>query len=146
MEKKYIELVLKEAEKAYNSGEVPVGAVIIKNNKIIAKAHNMVEKKKNSIMHAEIIAITKASKKIRNWRLNNCDMYVSLEPCDMCKAAILLSRINKVYYLVKKDNLKLLVNVKNWTLEVIELPNNTNERKFVYGKNKFINCGKLKMK
>ena len=103
MEKKYIELVLKEAEKAYNSGEVPVGAVIIKNNKIIAKAHNMVEKKKNSIMHAEIIAITKASKKIRNWRLNNCEMYVSLEPCDMCKAAILLSRINKVYYLVKKD-------------------------------------------
>ena len=103
MEKKYIELVLKEAEKAYNSGEVPVGAVIIKNDKIIAKAHNMVEKKKNSIMHAEIIAITKASKKIRNWRLNNCDMYVSLEPCDMCKAAILLSRINKVYYLVKKD-------------------------------------------
>lgn len=103
MEKKYIELVLKEAEKAYNSGEVPVGAVIIKNNKIIAKAHNTVEKKKNSIMHAEIIAITKASKKIRNWRLNNCDMYVSLEPCDMCKAAILLSRINKVYYLVKKD-------------------------------------------
>ena len=103
MEKKYIELVLKEAKKAYNSGEVPVGAVIIKNNKIIAKAHNMVEKKKNSIMHAEIIAITKASKKIRNWRLNNCDMYVSLEPCDMSKAAILLSRINKVYYLVKKD-------------------------------------------
>ena len=103
MEEKYIELALKEAEKAYNSGEVPVGAVIIKNNKIIAKAHNMVEKKKNSIMHAEIIAITKASKKIRNWRLNNCDMYVSLEPCDMCKAAILLSRINKVYYLVKKD-------------------------------------------
>lgn len=103
MEKKYIELVLKEAEKAYNSGEVPVGAVIIKNNKIIAKAHNMVEKKKNSIMHAEIIAITKASKKIRNWRLNNCDMYVSLEPCDMCKSAILSSRINKVYYLVKKD-------------------------------------------
>ena len=103
MEKKYIELVLKEAEKAYNSGEVPVGAVIIKNNKIIAKAHNTVEKKKNSIMHAEIIAITKASKKIRNWRLNNCDMYVSLEPCDMCKAAILLSRIHKVYYLVKKD-------------------------------------------
>ena len=103
MEKKYIELVLKEAKKAYNSGEVPVGAIIIKNNKIIAKAHNIVEKKKNSIMHAEIIAITKASKKIRNWRLNNCDMYVSLEPCDMCKAAILLSRINKVYYLVKKD-------------------------------------------
>lgn len=103
MEEKYIELALKEAKKAYNSGEVPVGTVIIKNNKIIAKAHNMVEKKKNSIMHAEIIAITKASKKIRNWRLNNCEMYVSLEPCDMCKAAILLSRINKVYYLVKKD-------------------------------------------
>ena len=103
MEEKYIELALKEAKKAYNSGEVPVGAVIVKNNKIIAKTHNMVEKKKNSIMHAEIIAISKASKKIRNWRLNNCDMYVSLEPCDMCKAAILLSRINKVYYLVKKD-------------------------------------------
>ena len=102
MEKKYIELVLKEAEKAYNSGEVPVGAVIIKNNKIIAKAHNMVENKKNSIMHAEIIAITKASKKIRNWRLNNCDMYVSLEPCDMCKAVISEARIKKVYYILKK--------------------------------------------
>lgn len=103
MEEKYIELALKEAEKAYNSGEVPVGAVIIKNNKIIAKAHNIVEKKKNSTMHAEIIAIKKASKKIKNWRLNNCDMYVTLEPCDMCAAAISLSRINKVYFLVKKD-------------------------------------------
>ena len=103
MEEKYIEIALKEAEKAYNSGEVPVGAVIIKNNKIIAKAHNRVEKKKNSTMHAEIIAITKASKKIKNWRLNDCDMYVTLEPCDMCKAAISLSRINKVYYLVKKN-------------------------------------------
>ena len=103
MHNKYIDIVLNEAKKASKHGEVPVGAIIIKNGKIISKAYNMVEKKKNSIMHAEIIAITKASKKIRNWRLNNCDMYVSLEPCDMCKAAILLSRINKVYYLVTKD-------------------------------------------
>lgn len=104
MEEKYMEIALREAEKAYNTGEVPVGAVIIKDNKVIAKAHNMVEKKKNSIMHAEIIAISKASKKLKNWRLIDCEMYVTLEPCLMCKSAIELCRLKKVYYSTSKTN------------------------------------------
>lgn len=104
MKDKYMELALKEAEKAYKLGEVPVGCVIVKDNKVIAKTHNMVEKKKNSTMHAEIIAIKKASKKLNNWRLIDCDMYVTLEPCLMCKSAIELSRIKNVYYSTASDN------------------------------------------
>lgn len=103
MNKKYIDLALKEAKKAYKKGEVPIGAVIVKNNKVIAKAHNMVEKKKNAMMHAEIIAISKASKKLKRWRLNDCDIYVTLQPCKMCESAIELSRISKVFYLTSKD-------------------------------------------
>ena len=104
MNKKYFDLALKEAEKAYKLKEVPVGCIIVKDNKIIAKAHNMVEKKKDSTMHAEIIAIKKASKKLKNWRLIDCEMYVTLEPCNMCKFAIELSRINNVYYCVSGNN------------------------------------------
>ena len=104
MNEKYFDLALKEAEKAYKLKEVPVGCIIVKDNKIISKAHNMVEKKKDSTMHAEILAIKKASKKIKNWRLIDCDMYVTLEPCNMCKSAIELSRINNVYYCVSSNN------------------------------------------
>lgn len=104
MEEKYMRLALKEAEKAYKKKEVPVGCVIVKDNKVIAKAHNIVEKKKDSTMHAEIIAIKKASKKLNNWRLIDCDMYVTLEPCQMCKSALELSRIRKVYYSTASDN------------------------------------------
>lgn len=107
MHNKYIDIVLNEAKKASKHGEVPVGAIIIKNGKIISKAYNMVEKKKNSVLHAEIIAISKASKKLKNWRLNDCEMYVTLEPCEMCKAAIELSRIKKVYFLSKKNKQKV---------------------------------------
>ncbi len=103
MEEKYIKIIIDEAKKASKHDEVPVGAIIVKKNKIISKAHNMVEKKKNSILHAEIVAISKASRKLKNWRLNDCEMYVTLEPCEMCKSAIKLCRIKKVYYLLKKD-------------------------------------------
>lgn len=103
MEEKYMEIAVKEAEKAFKKGEVPVGAVIIKNNKVIAKAYNKVEKNKNATSHAEILAISKASKKMNNWRLNGCEMYVTLEPCEMCKSAIKLCRIDKVYFCIKKD-------------------------------------------
>lgn len=106
---KYIKLALEEAKKASRHGEVPVGAIIVKDNKIIAKAHNMVEKKKNAILHAEIIAIAKASKRLKNWRLNECEMYVTLEPCKMCTEAIKLSRIGKVYFTLKKDE-KIVTN------------------------------------
>lgn len=88
---------LKEAQKAYDKLEIPVGAIIVKNNQIIARAHNLKEEKQSSIRHAEIIAIEKASKKMKNWRLTDCEMYVTLEPCAMCAGAIINSRINKIY-------------------------------------------------
>ncbi len=92
----FMEIALKEAQKAYKKDEVPVGAVIVQNNKIIAKAHNLRQTKKCSTKHAEIIAIEKACKKIKNWHLDACEMYVTLEPCPMCAGAIINSRIRKV--------------------------------------------------
>ncbi len=103
MKEKFMELAIKEAKKAYKHKEVPVGAVIVKNGKAISKAYNLVEKRKNATLHAEIIAISKASKKLKNWRLNDCEMYVTLEPCVMCMSAIELSRIKKIYFLVEKN-------------------------------------------
>ena len=93
----FMEEALKEAKKAYNKLEVPVGVVIVKDDKIIARAHNKKEMKNSPIKHAEIIAIEKACKKLNNWRLNDCEMYVTLEPCPMCTGAIINSRIKKVY-------------------------------------------------
>lgn len=97
MEKKFMEEALKEAKKAYEKLEIPVGAVIVKEGKIIARAHNIKENKKDTTKHAEIIAIQKASKKLDNWRLMDCEMYVTLEPCSMCAGALIQSRIKKVY-------------------------------------------------
>ena len=97
MEDKFMKLALKEAEKAYNKGEVPVGAVIIKDGEVLAKAHNLKEIKKDTTYHAELYAIQKASKKIGAWRLNDCEMYVTLEPCSMCAGALIQARIKKVY-------------------------------------------------
>lgn len=94
----YMQEAIKEAVKAKNKKEVPIGAVIVKNGKIIARSHNLREKKKNALMHAEIIAIDKACKKINNFRLEDCDLYVTVEPCIMCAGAIIQSRIRKVYY------------------------------------------------
>ncbi|MDD3241227.1 MAG: nucleoside deaminase [Bacilli bacterium] len=95
---KYMELAYKEAKKAEKTGEVPVGAIIVKNNKVISKGYNKNNKSNLTIDHAEIIAISKANKKIKNWRLSNCDMYVTLEPCLMCKTVIINSRIKNVYF------------------------------------------------
>ena len=93
----FMKEALKEAKKAYNKLEVPVGVVIVKDDKIIARAYNQKEIKNSPIKHAEIIAIEKACKKLNNWRLNDCVMYVTLEPCPMCTGAIINSRIKKVY-------------------------------------------------
>ena len=87
---------LKEAQKAYKKLEVPVGAIIVKDGKIVARAHNLKETKNDTTKHAEILAIEKASKKLSNWRLIDCEMYVTLEPCPMCAGAIVNSRIKKV--------------------------------------------------
>jgi len=94
---KYMKEALKEAKKAFDKEEIPVGVVIVKDDKIIAKAHNLKEIKKDTTKHAEIIAIQKASKKLESWRLSNCEMYVTLEPCSMCAGALINSRIKKVY-------------------------------------------------
>ena len=94
---KFMKEALKEARKAYNKLEVPVGAVIVKDGKVIARAYNQKEMKKDTINHAEILAIKKASKKLESWRLVDCDMYVTLEPCSMCAGALIQSRIRKVY-------------------------------------------------
>lgn len=94
---KFMKEALKEAEKAYKKLEVPIGAVIVKNGKIIARGHNQKEEKLDTTMHAEIIAIKKASKKLNSWRLNGCEMYVTLEPCPMCAGAIANARLDKIY-------------------------------------------------
>ena len=93
----FMKEALKQAKKAASILEVPVGAVIVKDNKIIARAYNQKEKKYDSTKHAEIIAIQKASKKLKSWRLSDCEMYVTLEPCSMCAGALIQSRIKKVY-------------------------------------------------
>ncbi len=95
---KYMKEALKEARKAELIDEVPIGCVIVKDDKIIARGHNQRETKQSPIGHAEIIAINKASKKLNSWRLEGCDIYVTLEPCTMCSGAIIQSRISKVYY------------------------------------------------
>ena len=92
----YMKQAMKEAEKAYKKLEVPVGAVIVKDGKIIERAHNQKETKTDTTKHAEILAIQKASKKLKSWRLIGCEMYVTLEPCTMCAGAMINSRIKKV--------------------------------------------------
>ncbi len=94
---KFMKEALKEAKKAFDENEVPVGAVIVKGGKIIAKAHNQKETKKDTTYHAEIRSIQKASKKLQAWRLQDCEMYVTLEPCSMCAGAIIQARLKKVY-------------------------------------------------
>ncbi len=103
MEEKFMKEALKEAKKAFEKDEVPVGAVIVKDNKIIARAHNIKELKGDSTQHAEILAIQKACKKLGAWRLSNCDIYVTLEPCPMCAGALIQARIRKLYIGTQDD-------------------------------------------
>ena len=93
---KFMKSALKEAEKSYDKEEIPVGAVIVKDGKIIARGHNLKETKNDTTNHAEIIAIRKASKKLKSWRLTGCTMYVTLEPCTMCAGALIQARLDKV--------------------------------------------------
>lgn len=95
---RFMYAALQEAEKAFEENEVPVGAVVVHNNKIIGRGYNQTEKLKDATAHAEMIAITSASNYLDNWRLNECDIYVTLEPCIMCTGALLASRINRLFY------------------------------------------------
>lgn len=97
-DQKFMREAIKEAKKAYKKNEVPIGAVVVLNGKIIGRGHNQVEQKNNVNMHAEIIAISNATKKLHNWRLNDCSLYVTVEPCLMCFGAVLLSRISYLFY------------------------------------------------
>ena len=97
MNREYMDIAFEEAYKAFTIDEVPIGAVIVKDNKIIAKAHNLKETLNCCTKHAEIIAIEYASKKLNNWRLIDCDLYVTLDPCPMCASAIKQARIKNVY-------------------------------------------------
>lgn len=98
MDIKFMQAAMREAQKAADIGETPVGAVIVRGGKIIARGHNMRETKKNALLHAEITAIDKACRKLGGWRLPECDIYVTLEPCPMCMGAIIQARIENLYF------------------------------------------------
>lgn len=104
MNNEYMKIALTEAKKAFKNDEIPVGCAIFCCGKLISSAHNCREKKNSSIMHAEIIAINDACGKLNSWRLNECEMYVTLEPCMMCMGAIIESRIKNVYFGVYNNN------------------------------------------
>lgn len=108
---KYEKKLFQLAIKAFKKGEVPVSAIIVRNNKILATAYNKRIKSSNPLYHAEIQCILKAAKKIKDWRLDDCDLYVTLKPCHMCEEIIKESRINNVYYLIdNKKNIKFKTN------------------------------------
>lgn len=109
----FMKLALKEAKKSLKKGDVPVGAVIVYKNKVISKAHNLKEKKNNPLCHAEIIAINKACRKLKKWRLDDCELYVTMEPCMMCTGAIIQARIKKVNYSIKNSDFGTLHNLEN---------------------------------
>ncbi len=99
MDKKYFMLkALEQAKIAYKKNEVPIGAVIVKDGKVIAEGYNKREKKQNALFHAEIVAINKACRKLKSWRLDDCDIYITLEPCLMCFGAILNARLKNCYF------------------------------------------------
>ena len=93
----FMEAAVEQARLAVRRGEVPVGCVIVKDGKIIAKGYNQRERKQNCLWHAEMVALNRACRKLKSWRLNGCEMYVTLEPCQMCLGAIINARLQKVY-------------------------------------------------
>ena len=121
----FMMIAYEEAKKAINKEEIPVGAIIVKNDKVIAKAHNKKNKTNRIIDHAEILAIKKANRKLHNWRLDDCVMYITLEPCPMCASAIEQSRIKKIvtgannyndnYNKITKEILKSI----NWNKNIL---------------------------
>lgn len=98
MQNKFMKAALKCAQKAFDEGEVPIGAVVVLDGKIIARGHNRRTKRQIATAHAEIEAIEKACKKLKSWRIPECELYVTLEPCPMCMGAMLNARIKKVYF------------------------------------------------
>lgn len=115
----FMQVAVEQAQIAALHGEVPIGCVIVRNGKIIAKGYNQRERKQNCLWHAEIVALNRACRKLKSWRLSDCTMYVTLEPCQMCLGAILNARLQKVYYGVKSTT-----NL-NWKTPLEFQPNET---------------------
>ena len=103
MKNEYMKIAIEQAKKAYKTNNTPVGCVIVFKNSIIAKSYNKKNSKNNAIYHAEILSIFKACKKLKSWYLNECEMYVTLKPCNMCYGAINEARISKVYYILDSN-------------------------------------------
>ena len=117
-------IAVKTAVKAKIKDDVPVGAVITCDGKVIAKAYNQKEYKQCAIKHAEIIAIERACKKLNSWHLDKCTLFCTMEPCMMCCGAILQSRIKKIFYLVKNEKFGCTELLKNSKIEVIQVDDN----------------------
>ena len=114
MNQKFLDLAFDYAQKAYDIDEVPIGAIIVKNNEVIGCGYNNKEKNNSVLEHAELIAIKEASNKINNWRLDDCDIYITLDPCPMCASAIKQSRIKNVYSALNnsdENNLNIIKNI-----------------------------------
>lgn len=115
----FMNLAIKEAKKAYLKGEIPIGAVIVKNEQVISTGYNLKESKKNTIKHAEIVAIEKACAKLKNWRLIDCVIYITMFPCPMCASAINQARISRIVCgttpeYVEKDIIYRIISDKNY--------------------------------
>ena len=128
MNEKIYETLIKLLEKANKKNEIAVAAVIVKNNKIISSAYNIRNKSHDVTAHAEILAIRKAEKKLKDWRLNGCDLYVTLKPCSMCESIIKEARIDNCYYLCNKlpskkeyDKTKVCYKQTNYEKEILNL-------------------------
>ena len=101
--KNYMNIAIDEAKKSLKNGDIPVGALIIRNNKIISRAHNEKELQQNAVKHAEVLAIEKACNKMKTWHLDDCTLYTTMEPCLMCSGAVVQSRIKKVVFGIKNE-------------------------------------------
>ena len=125
-DEKYIEIAYKEALKAYKKGDTPIGCVIVKNNKIIAKSYNKKEKNNIATHHAELLAINKACKKLKTWHLDDCTLYSTMEPCIMCSGAIIQSRIKKIVYSMSNNSFGNIENneyFKKNKYEIVKINN-----------------------
>ncbi len=113
MNNSFMDLAFFYAEKAYECDEVPIGAVIVKNNEVISYGFNHKEQNQSVLEHAELIAIKEAEEKLHNWRLDDCELYVTLDPCPMCASAIKQSRIKTVYSALNNSDNNKLELIKN---------------------------------
>ena len=129
MNEKYMLLALKEAQKAKEIDEVPVGCVIVKDGVVIAKGHNTKEKTNNAINHAEIVTLQKAYKKLGAWRLEGCEMFVTLEPCIMCTGAIIHSRLKKLCFGAPDPKTGAIIS----TSKLLDLPNLNHKVEYEFG-------------